>query len=62
VNGLRDQLELKIRVSAVQLRPRSPTHLPLPFPGLNPNLWFNNVELVAAKRVGRETLTYVSNI
>jgi membrane-bound lytic murein transglycosylase MltF len=30
--------------------------------GLDPNRWFNNVELVAAKRVGRETVQYVSNI
>ncbi len=30
--------------------------------GLNPNKWFNNVELVAAKRIGRETVQYVSNI
>jgi membrane-bound lytic murein transglycosylase MltF len=30
--------------------------------GLDPNRWFNNVELVAAKRIGRETVTYVSNI
>ena len=30
--------------------------------GLDPNKWFNNVELVVAKRVGRETVTYVSNI
>jgi membrane-bound lytic murein transglycosylase MltF len=30
--------------------------------GLDPNKWFNNVELVAAKRIGRETVTYVSNI
>ena len=30
--------------------------------GLDPNVWFNNVELVAAKRIGRETVTYVSNI
>ena len=30
--------------------------------GLDPNLWFNNVELVAAKRIGRETVQYVSNI
>ena len=30
--------------------------------GLDPNIWFNNVELVAAKRIGRETVTYVSNI
>ena len=27
--------------------------------GLDPNRWFNNVELVAAKRIGRETVTYV---
>ena len=30
--------------------------------GLDPNVWFNNVELVAAKRIGRETVTYVANI
>jgi membrane-bound lytic murein transglycosylase MltF len=30
--------------------------------GLNPNIWFNNVELIAAKRIGRETVHYVSNI
>jgi membrane-bound lytic murein transglycosylase MltF len=30
--------------------------------GLDPNVWFNNVELVAAKKIGRETVTYVSNI
>ncbi len=30
--------------------------------GLDPNVWFNNVELVAAARIGSETVTYVSNI
>ncbi len=30
--------------------------------GLDPSIWFKNVELVAAKRVGRETVQYVSNI
>jgi membrane-bound lytic murein transglycosylase MltF len=30
--------------------------------GLDPDRWFNNVELVAAKEIGRETVTYVSNI
>jgi len=30
--------------------------------GLNPNLWFGNVERIAAERVGQETVTYVSNI
>jgi membrane-bound lytic murein transglycosylase MltF len=30
--------------------------------GLNANKWFKNVELVAAKRIGRETVQYVSNI
>jgi len=30
--------------------------------GLNPNQWFGNVELVAAKEVGQETVRYVSNI
>ncbi|MBL0701005.1 MAG: lytic transglycosylase F, partial [Desulfosarcina sp.] len=30
--------------------------------GLDPNVWFRNVEVVAAKRIGRETVQYVSNI
>jgi membrane-bound lytic murein transglycosylase MltF len=30
--------------------------------GLDPNKWFNNVELVAGQEIGRETVTYVSNI
>jgi membrane-bound lytic murein transglycosylase MltF len=30
--------------------------------GLNPNVWFGNVERVVAERVGSETVTYVSNI
>jgi membrane-bound lytic murein transglycosylase MltF len=30
--------------------------------GLNPNLWFGNVERVTSERIGRETVTYVSNI
>jgi membrane-bound lytic murein transglycosylase MltF len=30
--------------------------------GLDPNRWFSNVELVAAKRIGRETVNYVGNI
>ncbi|MCG8636594.1 MAG: lytic transglycosylase F [Desulfobacterales bacterium] len=29
---------------------------------LNPNVWFKNVEVVAARRIGRETVQYVSNI
>ncbi|HEX5216061.1 MAG TPA: lytic transglycosylase F [Vicinamibacterales bacterium] len=29
---------------------------------LNPNVWFGNVEVVAAREIGRETVTYVSNI
>ena len=30
--------------------------------GLDPNLWFGNVEQIASERIGRETVTYVSNI
>ena len=30
--------------------------------GLNPNVWFNNVEQIVSERIGRETVTYVSNI
>jgi membrane-bound lytic murein transglycosylase MltF len=30
--------------------------------GLDPNIWFQNVEMIAAKRIGRETVQYVSNI
>ena len=29
---------------------------------LDPNRWFHNVEIIAAKRIGRETVHYVSNI
>ena len=29
---------------------------------LNPNLWFDNVEIIAAQVIGRETVQYVSNI
>ena len=30
--------------------------------GLDPNKWFNNVELIAGREIGAETVTYVSNI
>jgi hypothetical protein len=30
--------------------------------GLDPNVWFDNVEMVAAEKIGMETVTYVSNI
>ena len=30
--------------------------------GLNPNKWFNNVEIVASKRIGQEPVHYVRNI
>jgi len=30
--------------------------------GLDPNRWFNNVELVAGQEIGRETVQYVANI
>lgn len=30
--------------------------------GLNPNVWFNSVEVIASEKIGRETVTYVSNI
>jgi membrane-bound lytic murein transglycosylase MltF len=39
-----------------QLRAEAARH------GLNPNVWFNNVERVASERIGRETVQYVSNI
>jgi membrane-bound lytic murein transglycosylase MltF len=29
--------------------------------GLDPNVWFGNVEVIAAERMGSETVTYVSN-
>lgn len=29
---------------------------------LNRNVWFNNVEIVAAARIGRETVTHVANV
>jgi membrane-bound lytic murein transglycosylase MltF len=30
--------------------------------GLNPNVWFGNVEMIAAEKIGMETVTYVANI
>jgi membrane-bound lytic murein transglycosylase MltF len=30
--------------------------------GYDPNIWFNHVEIIAARRIGRETVTYVSSI
>jgi membrane-bound lytic murein transglycosylase MltF len=30
--------------------------------GYNPNIWFSNVEIIAAARVGSETVRYVANI
>jgi membrane-bound lytic murein transglycosylase MltF len=30
--------------------------------GLDPNIWFGNVEQIASERIGRETVTYVANI
>jgi membrane-bound lytic murein transglycosylase MltF len=30
--------------------------------GLDPDKWFNNVEIVIAKQIGTETTTYVRNI
>jgi membrane-bound lytic murein transglycosylase MltF len=30
--------------------------------GLDPDLWFNNVELIVAKSIGQETVTYVGNV
>ncbi len=33
-----------------------------PKQGLDPNKWFQNVEVMASRRIGRETVQYVSNI
>lgn len=30
--------------------------------GYDPDIWFDNVEIIAARRIGSETITYVSNI
>jgi len=30
--------------------------------GLDPDIWFDNVEVIAAEEIGRETVQYVSNI
>ncbi len=30
--------------------------------GLDPNIWFQNVEYIAAEKIGQETVTYVGNI
>jgi len=33
-----------------------------PKKGLDPNVWIDNVEMIAAEKIGMETVTYVSNI
>jgi membrane-bound lytic murein transglycosylase MltF len=30
--------------------------------GFNPNRWFRNVEIIAARQIGSETVQYVGNI
>jgi membrane-bound lytic murein transglycosylase MltF len=30
--------------------------------GYDPNVWLDNVEVIAARRIGRETVRYVRNI
>jgi membrane-bound lytic murein transglycosylase MltF len=30
--------------------------------GLDPNRWFDQVEIIASREIGRETVQYVSNI
>jgi membrane-bound lytic murein transglycosylase MltF len=30
--------------------------------GFDPNVWFSNVEVIAARKIGQETVHYVSNI
>ncbi len=30
--------------------------------GFDPDLWFDNVEVLAARKIGRETVQYVGNI
>ena len=30
--------------------------------GLDPNVWFDNVEMAVAREIGRETVQYVSNV
>lgn len=30
--------------------------------GLDPNVWFDNVELVAAQEIGQQTVLYVGNV
>jgi membrane-bound lytic murein transglycosylase MltF len=30
--------------------------------GLDSNVWFNNVEVIAAEKIGQETVRYVSSI
>src|SRR5262249_52054324 len=33
-----------------------------PRQGLDPNIWFDNVDEIVSARIGRETVSYVSNI
>ena len=51
-----------VQHGAVSDRIPTPEYAEAKAQGLDPDRWFNNVELVAAKRIGRETVTYVANI
>ncbi len=53
-----------VRLRLLQRRPRAHPQLRKEAEkrGLDPNVWFGNVEQIASERIGRETVTYVSNI
>ena len=54
-----------LRLRELQRRPRATSRRCARRPkraGLDPNQWFNNVEIVTAQKIGIETTTYVRNI
>jgi len=46
---------LRVRAQEAGARPQESR-------GLDPDLWFNHVEVIAAEKIGQETVRYVSNI
>ena len=48
--------EARLEVEKIKLRAEATRN------GLDPNVWFGHVEVVAARRVGKEPVRYVSNI
>ena len=61
-DGRPEQGPLHLRLLQRRSREGSPAAQEAEKRGLDPNVWFGNVEQIASERIGPETVTYVSNI